>query len=962
MFHRLPLRSLLLWVALTTGVSHAQVAYEIKLEKPKEYEDRLLRSERTPDQKIRLPQRMLQNTVTRYNYFFNASQKLNEVIDRAKQAFQDDYTKLLPFYPYTLEKTAEDAVQLDSIIWKSNSGVVLHDLRNDWTDDLYLLWGAAYYFQRKFDSARILFQFINQAYAPREKDGYIKTIGSARDGNNALSISTPEKEGRLQKLFSKTPPRRNDAFLWQIRNFIAQDKLAEAASLIEALRRDPAFPERLSLDLHEAQAWLYYQQQQWDSTAKHLSLALDQANDPNERARWEYLLGQLYERSGKWSEAEKFYRRCIPRTTNPILEIYARLGSIRTNRDGTQDVIANNIRDLRQMAKRDKYADYRDIIYYMAAQMQWQTGDRAATQELLMSSLQVPSNNPSQRNQAFVQLARLCLEQKQYRQAYNFYDSIKLDDPKLLNPDSIRQWKDALGILATQLEIIERQDSILRIVALPEEARKEFIRKLVKELRRKQGLKDDSGQTSLGGGGGTTVFGAGNDTKGDWYFYNANSRSRGVAEFQARWGNRPNVDQWRRIAAINIARQQPTGGGNAGGAGQTPPADNELSFESLYSKLPLLPEQQVPLHDSLQQAWFILGKAYVQRLEDCANGTRALELLRDRYPAFQPMDEALFLLYYCYRKNQDTTKAQTIRQMLEKDFPASEKTQLVLSGKDPVAEKKRQATNFYQSIYDRFLSGQYAEAIALKKQADSLYGKHYWTPQLLYVEAVYRIQQRSDSLAIDRLNHIIQHFQSSPLAAKAETLIRVLVRRDSIEQELRNYSSTQTEAAPTVSGRPPSAPPVASIPAAAQPRTDSSGTDSTRIHRNRSPYVYRPGKPHQVVVILQEVDQVFANEAKNSVFRYNRVQYYNTPFEIELFKLSDKQQLLLIRPFAQADAAGVYLKEMRRVAPSEIFSWLSVTRYRFSIIDSENLDRVKSAGSFEAYENFMLGEYPDLFR
>jgi tetratricopeptide (TPR) repeat protein len=961
MFHRQSLRSLLLWVALTTGVCHAQVAYQIKLDKPKEYEDRLLRSERTPDKKIRLPQRILQNTVTRYNYFFNASQKLNEVIDRAKQAFQDDYTKLLPFYNYSLEKTAEDAVQLDSIIWKSNSGVVLHDLRNDWTDDLYLLWGAAYYFQRKFDSARILFQFINQAYAPREKDGYIKTIGSARDGNNALSISTPEKEGRLQKLFAKTPPRRNDAFIWQVRNFIAQDQLAEAASLIEALRRDPAFPDRLALDLHEVQAWLFYQQQNWDSTAKHLSLALDQANDPNERARWEYLLGQLYERSGKWTDAEKFYRRCIPRTTNPILEIYARLGSIRTNRDGNQDEIANNIRDLKQMAKRDKYADYRDIIYYMAAQMQWQTGDRIATQELLMSSLQVPSNNPSQRNQAFEQLARLFLEQKQYRQAYNFYDSIILDDPKLLSPDSIRQWKDALGIIATQLEIIERQDSILRIVSLPEEERKEFIRKLVKELRRKQGLKDDGGQTSISGGGSTTVFGAGSDTKGEWYFYNANSRSRGVAEFQARWGNRPNVDQWRRIAAIKMAQQQPTGGGNVG-AGQTPPTDNELSFESLYEKLPLLPEQQVPLHDSLQQAWFTLGKAYIQRLEDCANGTGALEKLRDRYPAFQPMDEALFLLFYCYRKNQDTTRALTIRQLLEKDFPASEKTQLVVSGKDPAAEKKNQATSFYQSIYDRFLSGQYAEAIAMKKQADSLYGKHYWTPQLLYVEAVYRIQQRSDSLAIDRLNHIIQHFQSSPLAAKAETLIRVLVRRDSIEQELRNDSSAQTESAPALGNRPPSTAPAASVPTATLPRTDSMRNDSLRTTRNRSPYIYRPGKPHQVAVILQEVDQVFANEAKNSVFRYNRVHHYNTTFEIELIKLSEKQQLLLIRPFAQADAALVYMKEMKRLAPSEIFSWLSVTRYRFGIIDPENLDRVKTEGSFDAYENFLLSEYPDLFR
>jgi hypothetical protein len=29
------------------------------------------------------------------------------------------------------------------VIYKSKTGIVLHDLRNDWVDDLYLLWGAA---------------------------------------------------------------------------------------------------------------------------------------------------------------------------------------------------------------------------------------------------------------------------------------------------------------------------------------------------------------------------------------------------------------------------------------------------------------------------------------------------------------------------------------------------------------------------------------------------------------------------------------------------------------------------------------------------------------------------------------------------------------------------------------------------------------------------------------------------
>jgi len=962
MFRLPPYQTLLLLAVLSSGGVRAQFSYSIQLEKPKEYEDRILRSERTPDKKIRMPQRILQNTVTRYNYFFNASNKLNEVIERAKLAFQDDYTQLLPFYNYSLEKTAEDAVQLDSVIWKTNSGVVLHDLRNDWTDDLYLLWGAAYYFQRKFDSARILFQFINQTYAPREKDGYPKTIGSARDGNSALSISTPEKKGRLRKLFSKTPPRRNDAFIWQIRNYIAQDQLTEAASLIEALRRDPQFPTRLQTDLHEVQAWLFYQQQNWDSTAKHLSLALDQATHQNERARWEYLLGQLYERSGKWTEAEKYYRRCIPRTTNPILEIYARLGSIRTNRDGAAEEIAENIRALKQMAKRDMYADYRDIIYFMAAQMQIQTCDRAATKELLINSVQVPSNNPSQRNQAFEQLARLCLEQKEYRQAFNYYDSIQLNDPKLSNPDSIRQYKEVLGVIATQLEIIERQDSLLRIISLPEGERKEFIRALARELRRQQGLKDDYKPPGSALGGAPANFGGGGDTKGEWYFYNTNSRARGVGEFQARWGNRPNADQWRRLAALTNAPPSTGSGGNTTpGKGAATPGDKEISFESLYASLPLSAEQQLLLHDSLQQAWFILGKTYIQRMDDCINGTRALEHLIGNYPECKPMDDLLFLLYYCHQKSNETEKAKAIRTRLETDFPKSEKTQLVVTGKDPTAESKSNATRQYQQVYDQFITGQCSQAVVLKKQADSVYGNHYWTPQLLYVEAICHLKQHADSLAISQLNYLIQNFPSSALTPKAENLIRVLIRRDSIEQALRDYAPVQQKPVATDSTQVQPRTPTPKTNQHPTPPANANRRDSLQNTPREPTFSFAPQRPHQVVVILQEIDPVFANEAKNSVFRYNRVHHYATNYELELIKLSDKQHLLLINPFSLAADALTYLREMKRLAPTEIFSWLSATRYRFSVIDLENLTKVQAAGSFDAYEKFLLKDQPNLF-
>src|SRR5205809_2739525 len=223
--------ALLLSFCQMTADAYGQLGISYQLKKPPEFDNRTLRSEKSDKGKFGFPKRFIQNTITHYNYVYNANNKLNEILGRAKLAFKDDYSQLLPFYNYSLDVTAVDTTQLDSISYKSQTGLALHDLRNDWADNLYLLWGITYYLKKDFDSAFMMFQFINYAFAKKEKDGYYKNIGSKQDGNNAFTIATKENNSLPNQVFS-TPPSRNEAFIWQIRNFLAQDLYTEAASLI----------------------------------------------------------------------------------------------------------------------------------------------------------------------------------------------------------------------------------------------------------------------------------------------------------------------------------------------------------------------------------------------------------------------------------------------------------------------------------------------------------------------------------------------------------------------------------------------------------------------------------------------------------------------------------------------------------------------------------------------------------
>ena len=82
-------------------VVHAQIGgLSFDLPKPKKFENRQLRSEKTGEKKFTIPRKFMQNTTTHYNFYFNANEKIKQVLARAKAAHKDDYTKLLSFYNY----------------------------------------------------------------------------------------------------------------------------------------------------------------------------------------------------------------------------------------------------------------------------------------------------------------------------------------------------------------------------------------------------------------------------------------------------------------------------------------------------------------------------------------------------------------------------------------------------------------------------------------------------------------------------------------------------------------------------------------------------------------------------------------------------------------------------------------------------------------------------------------------
>ncbi len=1003
----------------------AQPGAAVKLDKPKKYENRTLASEKPTDKPLNPIKKAGQNLNTRYNFYFNSERKINEILFNARSGFKDNFSQLLPFYNYTLDGTASQGRDLDSVLLTCNDAILLHDLRNDWVDDLYLMMGRAYFYKKNFDSAAISFQYVNYAFQPRKKDeiGNVKYIGSnTNETGNVYTISSKEKNNIAAKALGHTPAR-NESLVWLTRTFIEKGMYGEAWSMIETLGRDANFPKRLDPDLNELKAYLHYTQEAYDSAALYLVQALDNAADIQEKARWEYLLAQLNEITKKPAEADEWYDKVINHTTDPIMEAYARISRIRliTGED-EEKRIQQNIEELMKMVKKYKYEEYKHIIYYAAAQMELSREQYDPAINYLKLAGLNSTTDPGFKNKAYLELADLAFERRKYKLAAMGYDSVELNDPAILEPDRIQDRKLLLAEIIHQYETIRVEDSLLRIAGMPEQERIAYVKGLVRKLRKEKGLKEEAAnQASFMGGTSSVVdptkqdqpadLFADNSSKGEWYFYNSSMKSRGSRDFKSSWGNRPNVDNWRRASAISqqaLALQPPARKDivpiSTSGAANSKTIPSELTTEALSANIPLTPEMAQASNDSIAMALHELGKIFREKTGDCESLISNNEELLNRYPQSIYAEEALFGLYYCNQKIGNADKAKFYKDYIAKNFAQSKFLRMINDPRKADAENKAlstAATKKYEEVYTSFIEGDFNKAVAEKKKADSSYGENFWTPQLLYIESIYYIKQRDDSTAISTLNKLISLYPESPMGQKARNMIDVLQRRADIENYLTNLTieraqedsftvSMDTEKAAvkktsavtagqeklTVKKPELTAPEVPKIkeqvsktPVKAgevksenkQPlavKVDSSNFKAPVIEKKAEGYSFVPTDQYLVVLLLDKVDVVYMNEARNALNRYNRDKFTARTLELTTSAFDETRKMIGIASFQGVVEAHDYLTRAKSSAASEIFPWLPKEKYSFFLISTANLELLKTRKDLKQYIDLLQQNIP----
>ena len=766
---------------LMVGLAKESVAQPytgISLQKNKPYTERLLPAEKTGEKGFRLPKRIFNNTVTRYNYVFNATMRLDGIIERATEKQIENYATILPFYPYSLETTAKD--EIDTIIYKCTAGILLHDLRSDWVDNLYIILGKAYLHRQDYDSALGVFKYVNYAFAPKDEGADIPIGSNISNANGIFTISTDEKRNIWKKI-TTTLPSRNESFLWMIRTYLEQNKQSEAAGLMALLRTDKIFPARLIPALDELTAYSNYKGERYEQAAIFLAKTIPFAASKKEKSRKAYLTAQLFEKSGLNNQAKQYYEKAIDIAQDPYLEIYANVALNRLTASTGADSKA-----LLLMAKRDKYEAYKDVIYFAAASIELSKKNYNLTQTYLLESIKNSGDNEVQKQTSFVLLGDINYDQKKYGAAFKYYDSVNLQNLEVVQKEKIETRKPALQLINTNLIIIELEDSLQKIAALPEIERTVFLRKLFKQLRKE---KDDTGTDKIADAGATfDLFSSGANT--DFYFLNKTQRSNGLTTFKTTWGNRQNSDNWRRQAALDAA----IGASNVNVTAATSDvaskdSSSTISFDALAESIPTGPKQLEASNEKWAKAILDNAQIFQLTLSDYPSAIEAYSFYTSKFVPSNSLDIVYHNLALCYRVIGNQNKADSVQKIFEVTFPSSK----LLVKKEPIFNNSTSADLSYHIIYEYFSKGEYEKALALKEEVTNKYGKDIWAPQFLFMEATLLMKNKEDSTAAIKLNKITANYPRSAIAKKAAEVLEVLKQREKIEKEINKQPAKKEE-------------------------------------------------------------------------------------------------------------------------------------------------------------------------
>jgi len=804
--------------------------------------------------------RAYHSTTARFNGLFNARELMRIGLENYRYNAREDFSQILPVELFPNE---EDVVEfypiVDTAIAKCQKVISLHSMPTaskpsrkktehaKYIDQNWLTIGYAYYVRRDFEKALQTFDYVRKFFEdqPSSFTGEMWQMKTQiQMGDLTEARRTLQKiEARMLNVASKS-----------------KDKNSKA----------PSLPKHFAFELSKAKAMLALAEKDYQKATNELKFALSKARKKEDKARLNFIIGQLLQDAGDPS-ARDFYTQSIRKNAPFEMSFNAKINRAIVSNLGNNEMID----ELSKLAREERYLEFRDQIYFAMSRIELNRPDREQAKYYLSRSVFYSLNNDLQKGISYEKLGDLTFEEKNYVFAQRYYDSSAQVIPETyFNYDVIKNKANRLANLVSHVQVIEFEDSVQRIANMDEKARENFVKDVIKQLKKEeQERKEREAIRAEQMRKLQQSFNNQNQRSGSkFYFSNTKAMQEGLEEFKRIWGQRENTDYWRlsnkpHRVTMPIDDMSDTLGLDSLMVEEPPrnvPLDS-LTVEDMLKDIPLSDSAFSASNERLLEALYSSGMIYKEQLDEVELGAVQFQRVIDHDVENIHNVMSAFQLY---KIHENTPKAAPYRAYILNNYPNTDYANYLRDPDYFIKKRERDALALkdYLRSVTHFEQGLYYPVILkadmeIKEEANNPYRKEYL---LLKAMAMGQVNRDKTSL-LPVLKQAVEEYPNTEVATRAQEMI------DFIENGLPEYSAYEA------------------------PDKDIFGFSS---------------KQYYVIIELEEGQD--ENTFANNVANFNREYFGRLRLASNHQMYNLEQAIILIRDFKTVGEAKAYIADFRK--------------------------------------------------
>jgi len=723
---------------------------------------------------------------SKYNTLYNGDVALEKGIVEVKSEYSDNFWELLPVERMQIEEETflpgqkSKNTNFERAETKAVKAIQKHSMniegkeKNMQMDEAHLLLGKARYYDKRYIPALEAFNYILYKYSNSDKI--------------------------------------YEAKVWREKTNIRLENDALAVKNLHLLLKKKELKPQVEADANAILAQALINLEEKDSAIAPLKKAIAKTRSKEERARYHFVLGQLYQSLQHNDSAYNSFQEVIDmKRKSPrmyVVQAHAKQAGLI---DVTKDTLAF-IEKYKKLLEDRENRPYLDALNHQVALFYDKLKQKDKAVKHYNKSLKSGSNDSYLMASNYRNLAAIHFDKGKYVEAGKYYDSTLTKFSKKNREYFIIEKKRKNLDDVIKYEGIARQnDSVLNIVSLSNSDRISFYEDHIKKLKAKdsiqialdkkkkeaeanqnnsiQDIVFDPKKTPIPAGGSIALPPAFGNDKNSFYFYTPTTVSYGKIEFAKKWGKRTLKDNWRWASQAEEIKNNETE------TTENKPVDTIAVSEKYTTDYYLnqLPTNQVVLDSMAKErnlAYYQLGVIYKEKFFENQLAADRLETLLLNKPEERLILPAKYNLYKIYQ-TINPSKAAVYKADIISNYPNTRYAQILSGAISEENNLVQTPSEIYKTTYKKFENQEYVTALETIEKCLSQFSGDDLIPkfELLKASAIGKLKGLEEYKKA--INYVALTYPDTPEARQADDILRVSIPR--LEQMTITSDTTSTK-------------------------------------------------------------------------------------------------------------------------------------------------------------------------